>query len=477
MIVVGGRGAGAASGRLDDATLRVPLIVKQPDQDGAGRRVPAPVQHVDVVPTVLDLVRAPIPGGLRGRSLRAVLDDSDETVPVRPLYAESLTAWYRFGGRPSYALTSDGARLVREASRSGWSRSTRRTCRTRRRSCTTPRRSAPRSIVCSNTHTPAPAAALSTLDAELFAQLGILMAAPDLPDTAATALPADQAMLLDGHRRAAALVGTRQFGAAAAGLRELVRANPQVPALQLQLGTLLERAGRLEEAVTVFADADRTWPDRVPTTLALSHALARAGKLDQAQQKADAAVALSEGGAPADRAAALEAAARIAIDRRDVAAAERSAQARFDLDGSRALRQFVRGRELLDGGHYEEAQAALMEAFRGDGEAGGALPGLHLALGETLIHLEQPADAEAELKEEVRLFPLDPRAYVSLALALSLARSRGRRRAGARRSRSRRCRRPRAAAPRPVPGPRWATRNAPTPSAPRRGRSSRAIRR
>ena len=415
MVVVGGRGAGAASGRLDDATLRVPLIVKQPNQDGAGRRVPAPVQHIDVLPTILDLVRAPIPGGLRGRSLRAVLDDSDETVPVRPLYAESLTAWYRFGGRPAYALTSDGARLLRE--------STDRLVTLDKADLPNPTPAVHDAAALSaaldrlpDKRTAAPAAALSTLDAELFAQLGILMAAPDLPDTAGTALPADQAMLLDGHRRAAALVGTRQFGAAVTGLRELVRANPQVPALQLQLGTLLERAGRLEEAVTVFADADRTWPDRVPTTLALSHALARAGKLDQAQQKADAAVALSEGGAPADRAAALEAAARIAIDRRDVAAAERSAQARFDLDGSRALRQFVRGRELLDGGHYEEAQAALMEAFRGDGEAGAGLPGLHLALGETLTHLEQPADAEAELKEEIRLFPLEPRAYASLAM-------------------------------------------------------------
>src|SRR6185436_17434957 len=119
-----------------------PLIVKQPDLDGAGRRVRAPVQHIDLLPTVLDLVRAPIPGGLRGRSLRPVLDDSDETVPVRPLYAESLAASYRFGGRPSYALTTDGARLVRDGADrlvpldSG-------TCRTPRRSCRTRQRSAP----------------------------------------------------------------------------------------------------------------------------------------------------------------------------------------------------------------------------------------------------------------------------------------------------------------------------------------------
>jgi len=416
IIVVGGRGAGAATGRLDDATLQVPLMVKQPDLDGAGRRVRAPVQHVDLLPTVLDLVRAPIPGGLRGRSLRPVLDDSDETVPVRPLYAESLTAWYRFGGRPAYALTSDGARLVRDSTD---------TLVPLDGDIPNPTPVVHDAAALSaeldrllDKRTLAPAAALSTMDAELFAQLGILMAASDMPDTVATALPADQAALLDSHRRAASLVGGRQFGGAITGLRDLARGNPMVPALQLQLGTLLERAGRLEEAVAVFAEADRTWPDRVPVMLALSHALARAGKLDQAQQKADAAVALTEGGTPADRAAALEAAARIAIDRRDVAAAERSAQARFDLDGSRALRQFVRGRELLDGGHFEEAHAALLEASRGNGEADSALPGLHLALGETMLHLEQPApaDAEGEFKEEIRLFPLDPRAYVSLAL-------------------------------------------------------------
>ena len=196
----------------------------------------------------------------------------------------------------------------------------------------------------------------------------------------------------------------------------------------------------------MFTDADRAWPGSVPVTLALSHALARAGQLDQAQQKADAAVALSEGGAPADRAAALEAAARIAIDRRDVAAAEKSAQARFDLDGSRALRQFVRGRELLGGGHYEEAHAALLEATRADDEGGVALPGLHLALGDTLVHLEQPADAEAQLREEIRLFPLDSRAYVSLAVLLHSLEPRRRRRRRCSTSCWRRCRRQKAAA-------------------------------
>jgi tetratricopeptide (TPR) repeat protein len=417
VIVVGGRGAGAASGRLDDAALRVPLLVKQPDGEGSGRRVSAPVQHIDVLPTILDLVRAPVPGRLRGRSLRPVLDDSDATVPIRPIYSESLAAHYRFGGRPAYALTGDGARLLRDDVE------TLVTLRTTDLPSPTPVVQDPAALAAEldrllGASMPGSAVALSTADAELFARLGVLMAANDLPAAGPSSLPSDQAGVLDAHRKAALLVGSRQFGAAAAGLRELTRSHPQVPALQVQLGSLLERAGRLDEAVAVFTEADRAWPGSVPVTLALSHALARAGQLDQAQQKADAAVALSEGGAPARRAAALEAAARIAIDRRDVAAAEKSAQARFDLDGSRALRQFVRGRELLGGGHYEEAHAALLEAARADDEGGEALPGLHLALGDTLAHLEQPADAEAQLKEEIRLFPQDSRAYVSLAVLL-----------------------------------------------------------
>lgn len=417
IIVAGGRGAGAASGRLDDASLRVPLLVKQPDGEGAGRRVTAPVQHVDLLPTVLDLVRAPIPGGLQGRSLRPVLDDSDETVPIRPIYSESLAAHYRFGGRPSYALTSDGARLLRDDADTLVTLSTAELPNPAPVVHDAAALGAQLDRLLTGT-TLAAAQPLTAGDAELFARAGVLTAPDALPDAGPQALPQDQTALLAAHGSAARLAGTRQFGGAVAGLRDLARTHPQVPALQLQLGTLLERAGRLDEAIAVFTEAESAWPDSVPVTMALSNALARAGQLDRAQQKADAAVALTEGGEPADRAAALEAAARIAIDRRDVAAAERSAQARFDLDGSRALRQFVRGRELLDGGHYEEAHAALLEATRSGDEGDEPLPGLHLALGEALMRLEQPADAEMQLREEIRLFPLDSRAYVSLAVLL-----------------------------------------------------------
>src|SRR5688572_7186535 len=106
--------SGGAGASLDDISLRVPLLVKQPDGQGAGRRVAVPVQHIDILPTVLDLVRAPIPSELRGRSLRAVLEGDAEQVPDRPIYAESLAEHFRFGGPAKFAVTSTDHRYVRD---------------------------------------------------------------------------------------------------------------------------------------------------------------------------------------------------------------------------------------------------------------------------------------------------------------------------------------------------------------------------
>src|SRR5262245_30161191 len=113
IVLVGDRGDAGSGLTLDDRALRVPLIVKQPDSQGSRRRVAFPVQNVDLLPTILDLVRAPVPAGLPGRSLRAVLDDSDAVLSPSPIYSESLAAYFRFGGEPMYSLTGEHFRFVR----------------------------------------------------------------------------------------------------------------------------------------------------------------------------------------------------------------------------------------------------------------------------------------------------------------------------------------------------------------------------
>lgn len=64
----GRRGHGAS---LAEASIRVPLVLRFPRSDRVGRgvRVTRAVQLVDIVPTVLDLVGAPVPAGLDGQPL------------------------------------------------------------------------------------------------------------------------------------------------------------------------------------------------------------------------------------------------------------------------------------------------------------------------------------------------------------------------------------------------------------------------
>jgi arylsulfatase A-like enzyme/Tfp pilus assembly protein PilF len=97
-----------------ESTLRVPLVITQvgihvgtqvgPAQPGAraaaGRLITAPVRHVDLLPTVLDLVAAPPLQGITGRSLRGLLDAQTEADTERTSYFEAMSAALNRGWAP-----------------------------------------------------------------------------------------------------------------------------------------------------------------------------------------------------------------------------------------------------------------------------------------------------------------------------------------------------------------------------------------
>lgn len=103
--------------------IRVPLIVKPAAGIGAGRRIADVVQLIDVAPTVLDLVKAPGPGNLRGRSLKPLTEGPVTLAPVT-VVSESVYGRNRFGWsalvadtdaqRQRVRLTSDTAADPRE---------------------------------------------------------------------------------------------------------------------------------------------------------------------------------------------------------------------------------------------------------------------------------------------------------------------------------------------------------------------------
>ena len=415
ILLVGDHGEAASGMSLDDTALRIPLIVKQPNGEGAGRRVMAPVQHIDLLPTILDLVRAPEPGGLRGRSLRAVLDDEDAVLTGQPIYAESFAAYFRFGGTPLYALTGDHYRYVRgmdeelvalappvdeasggESTEAGRLRS-----------------ALDRMLVSATIAPPAP---LPAGDEERYALLGYLSAFPRASSADTTLDATAQKATVDAHRAAAILIGQKKYSAGIRALQAIVHAHPPLAAVHYQLGALLLRMGRLDEAIRAFDTVRELRPDAAAGALALADALMHAGRTAMAREQADVAIALAEHEDMRALAGAHEMAARVALADKDAEAAAQHAEAAHIADPALPVPQFVRGRVQYDEGHYEEAAAQFGEAESILREHNGTMADLHLYLGESLARLDRYSDAESQFRAELQAYPRNVQAYTSLAM-------------------------------------------------------------
>jgi tetratricopeptide (TPR) repeat protein len=415
ILVIGDHGEAGSGMSLDDTALRVPLIVKQPNSEGAGRRVMSPVQHIDLVPTILDLVRAPEPGGLRGRSLRRVLDDKEAVLAGSPIYAESFAAYFRFGGTPVFALTGEHYRYIRGVNEElivvappvdeaavGESTEAGRL-----------RTALDRLLASGTVAAPAP---ISPADEERYALLGYLSAFPHAVSVETTLDATAQKATVDAHRAAAILIGQKKYSAGIRALQAIVHAHASLAAVHYQLGAQLLRMGRIDEAIQAFDTVRDLRPDAAAGALALADALMHAGRTTMARQQADVAIALAEHDDMRVLATAHEMAARVALSEKDPESAARHAEAAHAADATLPVPQFVRGRLLYDEGNYEDAAAQFKAAEATLREHGGSMADLHLYFGESLARLDRYPDAEAQFREELRAYPRNVQAYTSLAM-------------------------------------------------------------
>jgi choline-sulfatase len=92
-----------------EATLRVPLVVYQP-RILAPRVVTDAVRHVDLVPTVLDALGAPIPDGLAGASLLPLA--AGRAAAPASSYFEALSGELNRGWAPLYGLVHGRTKVV-----------------------------------------------------------------------------------------------------------------------------------------------------------------------------------------------------------------------------------------------------------------------------------------------------------------------------------------------------------------------------
>jgi len=94
-----------------ESTLEVPLIVAQIGRSSrtSGAVVDRPARHVDLLPTILDAIGAPIPGGLPGRSL---IDTDTAGSGVVSSYFEAMTPMLTRGWAPLSGVISGREKYI-----------------------------------------------------------------------------------------------------------------------------------------------------------------------------------------------------------------------------------------------------------------------------------------------------------------------------------------------------------------------------
>ena len=404
---------------LYDEAIHVPLVMKLPGGRAAGRRVPAPVQHIDLLPTLLDLTGAAPLADLRGRSLRPLLEGAGGAWPDRPIYAEALHARYHFGWSELYALTTDQFRFIKAPRAELYDLVAdphELTNLAPRRARTVGDLQAALDELLGDGPLETPAAVSDDVLRRLRS-LGYLGGGRGVDtETTVEALPdpKDKIGVLAHYRTAIDLAADREFDRAITLLQEIVAGNPEMADVWQQLGNLQARTGRLTEAVASHQRVVALNPADTAGLLAVASAQFRLQQVDEAWEHG--LLAADAARTAVRRAQAHDLLARIALARRDRPAARRHAALARDADTTLPLPAFVEARTLHEDGRYAEALPLFEQALAEVRSRTVTLPELHFYLGDTLARLGRPGEAEVHFREELRLTPQDTRARSSLAM-------------------------------------------------------------
>jgi arylsulfatase A-like enzyme/cytochrome c-type biogenesis protein CcmH/NrfG len=91
---LGGHGEDQHGIFLYDETVHIPLVIKMPHGQAAGKRVENPVEHADIMPTIMGSLGIPLPEKVQGQSLLGFLE------PGTPKGKAAAKAWQ---DRPAYS--------------------------------------------------------------------------------------------------------------------------------------------------------------------------------------------------------------------------------------------------------------------------------------------------------------------------------------------------------------------------------------
>lgn len=405
---------------LYNESTRIPFIVKLAGQRRAGRRMTAPVQHIDVAPTLLDFAGAPRPPHLKGRSLRPPIEQ-DVSLEEQGIYSESFYQRYHFGWSELSALTDSRYRYIKAPRQELYDLLSDPLERTnlaaaRPQTAAAMRAALERLTEGRTAGAPAPVSNEAREQFQALGYVGMNAAVDAGPSGASLADPKDKVSILEDYRRAIDHANARRFAEAIPVLRGILASEPGMADVWQQLGNILSRAGRGADAVEAFKRFVALRPEDPGGLVLVASALLRLGRLDEARAHAELALKVAPESDGRARASTYELLARIALMRNDLDAAREAAASARAADPTLPMPDYVQGRILHASGRHSEALPHFEEALRQLAARTLTLSEIHYYTGDTLARLERYPEAEAQLRKEVALFPQNSRAWAALAM-------------------------------------------------------------
>jgi arylsulfatase A-like enzyme/Tfp pilus assembly protein PilF len=400
-----------------DEALHIPLIVKPPAGEGAGRRVKIAVQQADLVPTILNLAKAPLPGNLRGRSLTPLLD-RDGIIPNQLIYSESLYGFYHFGWTGLTSLTDGRYRYISAAKEELYDLDAdpkeQRNIADARPELLAPFRAGMKNFV-----PPATARTMETPNAddrERYEMAGYVGTPSDNsePGPVQPVNPYDKREVVERYRRAVALLAMDDLKGALDQFRVLAAQEPAMRDVWMLLANVGWKADRPDVALDAYQHAIELDPVNSDAYLGASAALLRLHRLDdaaaRAQHVADDAVA-----SELLQSRAHELLAQVALARKNIELAHAEAMLAEEGNPDRPVSALVDGRIAFDRRRYADALELLEPALETvEKTPRQPLGDLRLLTAEAMVRQDRLPEAEYLFLEELKQSPLSERARAGL---------------------------------------------------------------
>jgi choline-sulfatase len=390
--------------------IHVPLIVKLPKSHRANTSIATPVQLIDVLPTVAEVVG--IKATAMGRSLLATGGAS------RRIYSESLYGRIHLGWSELRSLIDEQFHFIEAphpelyaiadtAERRNMIDENRREVASMRESLQPFSREMP---------------AVGTIDPEEAKKLAALgyLGSTSAQTTGPLPDPKDRIGELKLLNDAVRLETDGNVAGAIAKYRQLVAENPLLSDAWSQLARLLQESGKIDEAIATYKRAIQLSPSLAG---AVSLSL---GDLFLANDQPGEAAVHAQLGLSTNPGSAHIILGRAALAKGDLEAAAREAQAAMNVHSYRVPAQVLMAQVLVRQKRLDDALRLTDQAVAEVRDAHEDVPPLlYFVRGDILARRNEFDAAIAAFNEEIRRFPRDRDGYASLAVVYLVSGRRG----------------------------------------------------